>query len=316
MPTLGEPLIDLPYIEGALYNRLSEIHGEFGGQQRGGISTPTAVPFVFLFTGEAGNEHGYSDFVDDHGVFHYFGEGQRGDMRMAGGNSAIASHVKDGKRLLLFQMMGKGKPCRYLGEHVAMGHYIQPNIIDRNESLRSAIVFKLQPVEILEREGVGETLAGLDLDSTTITRTIELRRKQDLFRRRLITVEKECRLTGVRDLRFVRAGHIKPWSACTEGTERVDGNNGLLLTPTADHLFDRGWISFEDNGRLVLAKDLAREIVSRIGLDLRPGRASGSFNTVQQRYLDYHRSAVFEKGYAKSKDPYRELLTAISNDNL
>ena len=304
---------DDPYIVGALYNRLGEIHGVYGGQQRGGISTPAAAPFVFLFTGEAGKEHGYSDFVDDYGIFHYFGEGQRGDMRMAGGNAAIANHIKDGKRLLLFQMMGKGRPCRYLGEHVAIGSYVEPNVPDSEKNLRSAIVFNLQAVELPNREGIGDLLPGLDLDSTTVFRTVELRRKQDLFRRRLITVEKECRLTGIRDLRFVRASHIKPWSACTEGTERVDGNNGLLLTPTADHLFDRGWITFEENGRLALAKDLAKDVVGLIGLDLKDGRSCGGFNSTQQRYLDFHRTSVFEKSYTRSKDPYHELFSAISN---
>src|SRR3546814_3413344 len=54
--------------------------------------------------------------------------------------------------------------------------------------------------------------------------------------------------------RSLRASHIKPWSKCASGDERVDGNNGLLLSPTADHLFDRGWITFEDDGALEIGR--------------------------------------------------------------
>ena len=48
------------------------------------------------------------------------------------------------------------------------------------------------------------------------------------------------------------ASHCKPWRDATN-EERVDGENGLLLTPSIDHLFDRGFIGFEDNGRLIIS---------------------------------------------------------------
>ena len=116
---------------------------------------------------------------------------------------------------------------------------------------------------------------GLVPDDTVGLRLGEVRKKQSLFRRRLIGVEKECRLTGVRDLRFLRASHIKPWAECGTAAERVDGHNGLLLTPTADLLFDRGWITFEDKGALVPSQLLPDDVVKRIGFSARPGR-SGS----------------------------------------
>jgi putative restriction endonuclease len=48
------------------------------------------------------------------------------------------------------------------------------------------------------------------------------------------------------------ASHIKPWCESTN-EERLNGENGLLLTPSIDHLFDRGFISFEDNGELLIS---------------------------------------------------------------
>jgi len=60
MPRLQLPT-DLPFEVGALYNRRQQIHGALGGQMQGGISTPSNSPFVILFTGEAGSQHGYRD---------------------------------------------------------------------------------------------------------------------------------------------------------------------------------------------------------------------------------------------------------------
>lgn len=58
-------------------------------------------------------------------------------------------------------------------------------------------------------------------------------------------------------------------------------DNGLLLTPTADLLCDRGWISFRDNGQLLLAESLPKLVHERIGLDLTAGRDCGRFSREQ-----------------------------------
>src|SRR3546814_13465214 len=92
--------------------------------------------------------------------------------------------------------------------------------------------------------------------------------------------------------RSLRASHIKPWAKCASGDERVDGNNGLLLSPTADHLFDRGWITFDDDGALVRSAQLPGEVISRIGVDLDQGRKCGSFSATQKTYLEDRKSVV------------------------
>ena len=75
---------------------------------------------------------------------------------------------------------------------------------------------ELEPVEAdfnPFQQGVSEApepyLALSDTASLKLTQT---RSKQSLFKRRLLTVEKQCRLTGIADLRFLRASHIKPWA--------------------------------------------------------------------------------------------------------
>nr|WP_241430298.1 hypothetical protein [Vibrio sp. 624788] len=70
---------------GQIYNRRADIHGHYKGQQYGGIATPAAHPYVFIFTSDAGEEFGYSDGFSADGTFRYTGEGQVGDMQMVKG---------------------------------------------------------------------------------------------------------------------------------------------------------------------------------------------------------------------------------------
>ena len=126
---------------GHVYNRRSDIHAPYQGQQQGGIATPTGHPVIFLFTGESGETHGYSDgWIDD--VFRYFGEGQIGDMPWVRGNAAIRDHAANGKDLLLFKTIRKGGELRYLGQFACAGFEIQ-DAPDRAGNTRKAIVFNL-----------------------------------------------------------------------------------------------------------------------------------------------------------------------------
>ena len=300
---------------GALYNRVTDIHGRWGGQRQGGISTPADGHLIFIFTGEAGKSHGYSDKWDEDGVLHYFGEGQSGDMTMSGGNRAIDRHLLDGKRLLVFKSLGHGKPYRFDGEFVKQSWYFQPNTAATRGPARNAIVFRLQPIDLAPLVKQGQisdvSPAEATLGSTVVMRVSEVRTKQQLFRRRLIDVEKQCRITKIMDLRFLRASHIKPWSACETAGERTDGNNGLLLTPTADVLFDRGWISFERSGRLLVSKEFPSEVSQRIGIKLVAGRSHGTFNREQGGYLEFHQHTIFQKQYLAAVDPLSDLISAL-----
>lgn len=292
--------MELPFDVGALYNRKEQIHAVFGGQQQGGISTPKEHPLVIAFTGEAGVSHGYHDFWDDDEVFHYFGEGQVGDMKYVAGNRAIGEHLRDGKTLILFQMMGKGRPYRYLGRFVCQSSYVQPGTPDREGRPRSAMVFRLKSIEAslglaageADETEIGAAFGGVG--DTTARRETKVRTKQRLFRERLICVEKGCRLTGLEDLRFLRASHIKPWADSTH-SERVDGENGLLLAPHADFLFDRGWISFSSAGRLLVSDGLPSEVQARLGLKLDSSRQYGVFSRNQLSFLEFHRDFVFDR---------------------
>jgi len=208
--------------------------------------------------------------------------------------------VKDGKTLVVFQMMGKGRPYRYLGRFICQSSYVRPGTPDREGQPRSAIAFRLKSLEASLGLTAGESdqaeidAALDDVGATSARRETEVRTKQRLFRERLIGVEKSCRLTSIEDLRFLRASHIKPWADSTH-SERVDGENGLLLAPHADLLFDRGWISFSSSGRLLVSNNLPSGVVDRLGLNLDTSIRRGTFSERQFDFLRFHRDVVFER---------------------
>jgi HNH endonuclease len=87
------------------------------------------------------------------------------------------------------------------------------------------------------------------------------------------------------------ASHCKPWRDSTN-EERLDGENGLLMTPSMDHLFDRGFIGFEDSGTLILSPVAHRPSLERMGIQTQRTINVGGFSEGQRRFLDYHRNLV------------------------
>ena len=136
-------------------------------------------------------------------------------------------------------------------------------------------------------------------DNRTIPETerqalVLARRGQGLFKQRVMRLERACRITGVTNETHLRASHCKPWRSANN-EERVDGENGLLLTPTIDHLFDRGFISFEGNGNLIVAPVADDASLRRMGVDPDAHINVGAFSEGQRGFLRYHREQVLLK---------------------
>ncbi|WP_235810002.1 HNH endonuclease [Pseudomonas congelans] len=139
-------------------------------------------------------------------------------------------------------------------------------------------------------------LVDQSLSETVKQATISARRGQGLFRKRVSEFEKSCRLTGVDTPELLIASHIKPWRVCETAEQRLDGANGLLLTPNADLLFDRGLISFGDDGD-VLISNLIKELdLRKLGVEQACLQKVGGFHDRQKIYLEYHRKRVFIGG--------------------
>lgn len=122
---------------------------------------------------------------------------------------------------------------------------------------------------------------------------IMARRGQGKFKESVCRYEQKCRITEVNRIEHLTASHIKLWRDCDDHKERLDGSNGLLLTPSIDHLFDRGYISFENNGELLISPKSDKLSLFRMGIETKKVVNVGLFNQDQKSYLDYHRESVF-----------------------
>jgi len=151
-------------------------------------------------------------------------------------------------------------------------------------------------------ESVGRTLSEdaaeaviqqrTDLSAAQKADLLKARYGQGVFRANLELNEHSCRITGVLDRRHLWARHIKPWYECTD-TEKLDGFNGLLMSPHVAHLFERGYISFSDDGDLLVSQELNPVVMANWRIQL-PVNV-GEFRPEQRYYLDRHRREVFQQ---------------------
>ena len=105
-------------------------------------------------------------------------------------------------------------------------------------------------VQVTEIEKYTEELEGKEKEAV-----VKVRINQDKFREKLINKYKKCCLCNVNMNELLVASHIKPWSI-SDANEKLDIHNGLLMCPNHDKLFDRGYISFDDTGRILISERL------------------------------------------------------------
>ena len=108
---------------------------------------------------------------------------------------------------------------------------------------------------------------------------IVARRGQGKFKKNVRRIETCCRITHVDRMEHLIASHCKPWRNCESNKERLDGENGLLLTPSIDHLFDKGFISFESSGRLILSPVADKRSLHRMGIPNERSTNVGDFSS-------------------------------------
>ena len=133
--------------------------------------------------------------------------------------------------------------------------------------------------------------ADLTVPDTERLAIIRARKGQGLFKDRVAKIETQCRITGVDNPVHLVASHCKPWRDATN-EERLNGENGLLLTPSIDRLFDRGFIGFEDKGKLIISPVAHRPSLERMGIDVTNVVNVGGFTSGQKKFLEFHRNAV------------------------
>lgn len=133
--------------------------------------------------------------------------------------------------------------------------------------------------------------ASPSLQETTREAIIQSRIGQGQFRLSLIAYWQGCSVTGCSQVEILRASHIKPWRDCTND-ERLNVYNGLLLLPNFDACFDIGFISFSDEGNILISSQISDAALSQLGIQ-REMRLS-KIEPEHKVFLEYHRQKVFQ----------------------
>jgi hypothetical protein len=141
----------------------------------------------------------------------------------AGLQSVYLTHLTEAFAATLIDLLGAE------ARGLVVGHYLS----EKQPTNKSSRVGLIQWEEHeLDQVRTDTTLLETDRQAIVLAR-----RGQGLFKQRVMTLEHACRITGVDREEHLRASHCKPWRDATN-EERLDGENGLLLTPSMDHLFD------------------------------------------------------------------------------
>ena len=129
---------------------------------------------------------------------------------------------------------------------------------------------------------------------------IQARKGQGSYRDELMAYWGECSVSDVTLPCFLRASHIKPWRD-SDNVERLDRYNGLLLNPTLDVAFDQGYISFSDEGEILVSNALSGKVKA---LSISSEMSLKKVDLAHHKYLVWHRRNIFKDNKAKSKTIY------------
>jgi hypothetical protein len=143
-----------------------------------------------------------------------------------------------------------------------------------------------------ERRLVREIEQMTALPATEREQLIDARVGQGRFRGLVYQRERACRVTRVDRPEHLIASHIRPWRH-SDNDQRLDPENGLMLTPDVDHLFDRGFLTFTDRGRVVYSRAVDTTSLLRMGLDPDLTMDVGGFTSGQRDHLAFHRQEIF-----------------------
>lgn len=118
-----------------------------------------------------------------------------------------------------------------------------------------------------------------------------MRINQGIFRDLLLKKYNRCCLCEVENPTLLIASHIKPWVE-SEPEEKLDVDNGFLMCPNHDKLFDKGYITFDDDGKIIISDRLTEN--DRVFLNVN-SRMHIELTESNKKYLKFHRENVFDR---------------------
>lgn len=119
---------------------------------------------------------------------------------------------------------------------------------------------------------------------------MNIRVGQNQFRKNLIQKYGHCQICGLNKLDLLKASHSKPWNVCNED-EAIDIYNGFLFCDGHDGLYDKGYITFDDAGNIIVSKALSEEDIKKLNLN---NNIKIKLELNHKEYLEYHRQNIFK----------------------
>ena len=148
--------------------------------------------------------------------------------------------------------------------------------------------------DMLEVEDVDEIVNdNINLRESDKQAIVKIRIGQGKFREKLLLRDKKCILCGIQNQNLLISSHIKAWKDCTSPKEKLDIDNGIILCSLHDALFDKGLITFDDNGKILFSDDLSAS--DRLLTNL-SGDCYIKMNNSMKEYMNWHRTHTFKKG--------------------
>lgn len=102
-----------------------------------------------------------------------------------------------------------------------------------------------------------------------------------------------CPITMLNEESLLIASHIKPW-AVSDDKEKIDYKNGFMLSPLYDKLFDKGFITFTDDKRMIVSNWLSVKNQERLRLKNEERFPHLPIDDKRAFYLRFHRESVFK----------------------
>jgi len=259
---------------------LAEVWGYqgFQGLSRG-VITPRNSNVIILFVtkDKQASLPQYSDYIIDD--FLYW-DGESG----GGNNSRIIGAEQNGDDIYLFYRARHHQNFTYKGI-VALIEVLN------EQTLPHQFLFKVLGEPTSPDNPIYEPVFPNNHKATDSRAMALSRIGQGKFRTGLFKLWDGCAVNSIHIPELLRASHIKPWKS-SDAAERLDPYNGLLLSPIFDTLFDKGFISFDDHGKILLSKQImdSCEVLSLSGEE----KLVKVYNS-NKVYLEYHREHVFLK---------------------
>lgn len=209
--------------------------------------------------------------------------------------TTISNHFKKtlNKDIDFYEIRNTSEVLRLKDEYFSYDEFYNKNKRGNNMYSRSLDLY----IEFLEtnREQIDDTIKEVEKIKNDKTLTILEKESivlsrigQGQFREDLVKLWSSCVISKFDDIRFLIASHIKPWKK-SDNREKIDKYNGFLLLPTYDKLFDLGFISFDDNGKILISKSLKN--LNKLGLD---SNIVIEIKNENKKYLKYHRDEILK----------------------